>query len=133
MSRQDLILFSTIYALIIAAGHSGPLWARIRKLPWNYLIDERLEDSHKPGNDRFWTTENRLFAKILRIVDPIEKPKAPERTTGPVLAIGRNPRSAPIFAHSAFHRLRPLAVIRRTPNTILRRKDLFSRERGPQG
>ena len=135
MSRQDLIVFSTIYALIIAVGHSGPLWDRLKKLPWNYLTDERLEDPHKAWNERFWATQNDLFAKVMGIIDPSEKPAAPERRTGLALAFPRNARPAALLtkAHSAFHRLRPLAGIRRTPVLSPRRKDFIGRDRGPQG
>jgi hypothetical protein len=134
MDRQDLILISAFYALIIAAGHSGPLLNQLKKLPWNDPLGLRVRaGAGLSGLDAFWVGQDRLFTRVEGIFGP------PETLASPAKKAGSGPegarRSAPVLAavHPVLNRVRPFARVRRMPEPKIQGTNRFNRERGPQG
>ena len=39
MKREDFLIGAGIYALVIAAGYSGPILKKLEKLPWGQPVE----------------------------------------------------------------------------------------------
>lgn len=136
MNRQDLILLSVVYALVIAASHSGPLLDRLKKLPWDRPVSlDPQNDPVEAGINRFWAAQGRHFLKFVRMVDRPAPPIVLKKKNGPGPPMDQARRPVPVMigARPAFHRVRPLVHVQRTPSPGPEERDPFDRERGPQG
>lgn len=137
MNRQDLLLISALYALIIAAGHSGPLLVKLKQLPWNDPVRSMVQTTSQGMGelDAFWAGQIRVASRVEGIFGPPETLASLGKRATPKPALVLKTRVVPVLAslHPAFRRVRPFAGGRRIPETRDRGTTNFDRERGPQG
>ena len=143
MSRQDLILFSAIYALIIAAGHSGPILKKLSQLHWAPPVRSRSPASSQwewafrvwAAERRFWAGQRGLFGTIAGAFAPPEEPLARGGKTGPQpgTAPGSRTVRVPLALHPLLHHVRPWARARRTPVPGARGTEHWIQEGGTKG